>query len=100
MCICVLWWVLPCCFTHHHAFQKEAEKRGGLHYSEWQRNELEAVYRAATWYAAKNGLVAPTRAQVVEADISASGHVDYGRKLAYRIAEIMKPKGQNQRGAE
>lgn len=73
----------------YDVFQAEAEKRGECGWPEWNNNEIAAVFVAAVEYAKEHGLRAPTYQEVCDAERSASGHVDYGSKWAYRVAEKM-----------
>lgn len=76
--------------TLYDAFQREAEKRDGRDFEDWHSAELNAVCNAARQYAQSHALIAPTFEQVCDAEVCASGHVDYGAKWAYRVAEMMQ----------
>ena len=76
--------------TIYDAFQDEAEKRDGRHYLVWREKECLAVLNAACDYAEKHGLIKPTLEEVQSAEMSASGHVDYGAKWAYGIRDVME----------
>lgn len=78
--------------TIYDAFQAEAEKRPGRSFQEWTKAELEVVWRTARDYAQQHGLRVPLMSEVERADRSASGHVDYGAKLAYYITDFMTQK--------
>lgn len=77
--------------TIYDAFQAEAMNRKLYSIDEWLQNELNAVLSAAVKYAESNNLRSPTMAQVRAAELSASGHTDYGAKLAYAVASKMTP---------
>jgi hypothetical protein len=82
--------------TLYDAFKKEAENRGAKAFVEWHNNEVRSVYFAACDYARARGRKPPTLQQVRDAEASARGHVDYGAKWAYRVAEVMQnPSGQS-----
>ena len=76
--------------TLYDAFQREAEKREGRDFEDWHSAEMNAVCNAARQYAQSHGLTVPTFEQVCDAEVSACGHVDYGSKWAYRVAEMMQ----------
>ena len=76
--------------TLYDAFQKEAAYRKGRSVMEWQRAERLAVWRAARDYAQQYGMRIPTMDDVEQAEVLASGHVDYGAKWAYGIASAMQ----------
>jgi hypothetical protein len=82
----------------YDAFQAEATKRKGRSYEEWTTAEREAVLREATAKAQQMGLRVPTMDEVVKAERSAMGHVDYGAKWAYRVTEEMKGSNVELRG--
>ena len=73
----------------YDAFQREADKRGGREFAYWRSAEQNAVYVAARLYADEHGLAVPTFRAVQEAEVYASGHVDYGAKWAYAVACMM-----------
>ena len=75
--------------TLYDAFQREAVNRKGRSTAEWQNEERQAVWRAARDYAQQHGLRVPTLTEVRRAENSAAGHVDYGAKWAYGIAEVL-----------
>lgn len=76
--------------TLYDAFQEEAAKRKGRSVEEWLDAEMQAVWAAARDYAQQHGLRVVRLSEVADARSSASGHVDYGAKWAYGIAERMK----------
>lgn len=73
----------------YDAFQMEAEKRRGRSVEEWLKAERQAVLAAASQAAEQMGLAVPTMEQVILAEHCAMGHVNYGAKWAYGIAESM-----------
>lgn len=73
----------------YDAFQKEAEKRDKRDFKEWSEAEIQAVWKAAREYAALHDLCIPTIEDVRYAEGYACGHVDYGAKWAYKLAEKM-----------
>ena len=75
--------------TLYDALTRETSKREGRTTIQWQQEEVFAVWRAATYYAALHGCTSPTIRDVVQADNRASGHVDYAAKLSYGVAAIM-----------
>ena len=79
---------LPQCI--YDAFQKEATKRDGRKVEEWQRKEIEAVFNAASAFAEKHGIPAPSMTDVEETERLASGHTDYGAKWAYGLEQRME----------
>jgi hypothetical protein len=74
----------------YDAFQAEAAKRAGRSIEAWQSAERDAVLREAIFQAQKLSLTPPTQADVCNAELSAMGHIDYGAKWAYRVAETMQ----------
>ena len=76
----------------YDAFQKEASKRKECFDLEWILLERVAIFREAWKQAKKFGYALPSINLVKEAEKYASGHADYGAKLAYRLVEIMKEK--------
>lgn len=76
--------------TLYDVFQEEAAHRKGRSVEEWQRAERLAVWKAARDYAQQHGLRVPTMEDVEQAETCASGHVDYGAKWAYGIAESIR----------
>jgi spore germination protein GerM len=78
--------------TIYDAFQKEAENRTSREFEDWTEAETQAVHKAACKYAEEHGLPIPTIEDVRDAEISASGHIDYAAKWAYRVAEKMRLK--------
>lgn len=74
----------------YEAFRKESEKRRGREPEVWIAAEREAVLQEAVRQAEKLGLRAPTEQEVMQAEVSACGHVDYGSKWALRVAEAMR----------
>jgi len=79
--------------TLYDVFQAEALKRDKRSYDEWSMMERMAVWRAARDYAQQHGLRVITLAEVEKAEEYAIGHVDYGAKWAYRVAEALKGEG-------
>ena len=75
--------------TLYDAFQAEACNRDGRCEREWQWEERRAVWFAAIDYAQDHGLQIPTLAEIERIEELACGHVDYGAKWAYGVAEIM-----------
>ena len=74
--------------TIYDAFQDEATKRPGR--KDWVKAERERVWSVARDYAQQHGLPVPTLAEVERAEQSACGHVDYGSKWAYGVAELLR----------
>ena len=74
--------------TIYDAFQAEAAHRHGS-VEEWIERERLVVWRTARDYAQQHGLRVPTMDQIERAERSACGHVDYGAKWAYRVAEFI-----------
>lgn len=70
-------------------FQAEASKRKGRGIDVWVAAELEAVWAVARDYAQQHGLPVPTMEQVQLKECLARGHVDYGSKWAYGVAELL-----------
>ena len=73
--------------TLYDAFQEEAIHREGRSVEEWLLAERQVVWMAARDYAQQHGLRIPTMDEVKQAENCASGHIDYGAKWAYKIAE-------------
>ncbi len=72
----------------YDAFQEAAKDR--KHSVEaWIKRERLAVWRAARDYAQQHGVRVPTLEQVEAAERQAYGHVDYGAKWAYGVAELL-----------
>ncbi|WP_060158652.1 hypothetical protein [Burkholderia cepacia] len=71
------------------AFQREAEHRKKRTVDEWLRGEREAVFDESVRQAVKMGLRAPSMEEVILAERSAAGHIDYGAKWAYGIVDSM-----------
>jgi len=85
----------------YDAFQAEAEKRADRDVDAWIAFEREAVWRVARDYAQQHGLPVPTLAEVKKAEELALGHVDYGSKWAYGVAELLrKPETKHVLGKE
>jgi hypothetical protein len=76
--------------TLYDTFQSEALKRGGRSPDEWIAAERQAVYAAACRIAQETGLKTPTLDEVMRAERSACGHVDYGSKWAYGVSSVMR----------
>lgn len=76
--------------TIYDAFQEEALLRDGRSVAQWSDAEVQAVWRAARDYAQQHDLVIPTLEQVIRAEQSARGHVDYGAQWAYQVARAMR----------
>ena len=74
----------------YDTFQKEADKRPDREWPDWHNKEIDAVYYAAIRYAQHRGWSEPTRKQVSDAEISASGHTDYGSQWAYGVSRLME----------
>ena len=74
----------------YEAFQVAARMRKGHTIAEWAATERDAVFHEAVSQAKKYGLRIPTMDDVVSAERSAMGHVDYGAKWAYRVTEAMQ----------
>jgi len=75
--------------TIYAALLEETKKRRGRALEQWIRQEREAVYRAAVGYAASSGLCVPNMEQVIAAERSAMGHVDYAAKWARGVSQAM-----------
>lgn len=73
----------------YDAFQDEAKNRGGKRTEEWMENERKRVWREARDFCQEKGLKFPTLDQVIDAEMSACGHVDYGSKWACRVSEYI-----------
>ncbi len=71
----------------YDAFQDEAKKRKDR--DDWIEQERLRVFREARDFAQENGLSFPTLEQVKECESYAMGHVDYGAKWAYGVAELI-----------
>ena len=76
--------------TIYDAFHKEAKNRDGKEFSQWNNNEIVAVFTAAVEYAQKHRLRIPTLDEVRETEQYASGSADYGSKWAYAVVRIME----------
>jgi hypothetical protein len=81
----------------YDAFQAEAEKRPGRPVEFSVLSERAAVWRAARDYAQQHGLRVPTLVEVEKAERLAMGHVDYGAKWAYGVAELLGPESKEPR---
>jgi hypothetical protein len=73
----------------YDAFQAEASKRKGRSVDKWVAAELDAVLAASVAAAQRCGLSAPSRDDVVRAELYARGSVDYGAKWAYTLTNRM-----------
>lgn len=73
----------------YDAFQDEASKRDGRSVEEWIDKEGKRVWSTARDYAQQNNLRVPTLEEVLNCELSARGHVDYGAKWAYGITELL-----------
>lgn len=71
------------------AFQRAAEKRKGRSVDEWTAAERDAVHAEAVVQAARFDLRVPTIQEVIDAEQSARGHIDYGAKWAFYVTEAM-----------
>jgi hypothetical protein len=76
----------------YDVFQAEAALRTEKHVDQWIIAERMAMWTAARDYAQQHGLRVPTLVDVERAESCACGHVDYGSKWAYGIAEAMRAK--------
>lgn len=74
----------------YDALLEESTKRSGRTTDEWIEAEREVVWRTARDQAQKLGLRVPTLEEVTRAENSACGHVDYAKKWAYRLEELMR----------
>ena len=79
----------------YDAFQDEASKRDGRSVRQWMDCELHRVWEEAKNYAQENDLIPPTSQDVIRAEQSACGHVDYGAKWAYGVARLFTPKSES-----
>jgi len=75
--------------TLYDAFLAETSKRCSRTVPEWVAAERNAMWVAARDYAQQYGMPVPTLADVEHAEGMAYGHIDYGTKWAYSLAEIM-----------
>ncbi len=73
----------------YDAFQSEAEHRSTRTVEEWQDKERLVVWNIAQDYAKSHGLRTPLMCEIETAENSAMGHIDYGKKWAYSIADLM-----------
>ena len=73
----------------YDAFQDEAKKRECREPNDWQHQERLRVFREARDYAQENGLTVPTLDQIRQCETYALGHIDYGAKWAYKVAELI-----------
>lgn len=69
----------------------ESDKRSERE-DKWVEMEREAMYRTACEYADRHGLARPTIKDVERAEQSACGHVDYAAKFAFRLADAVISK--------
>jgi hypothetical protein len=74
----------------YDAFQAESKKRDGRSVPEWTKAERDVVWATARDHAQQLGLRVPTMAEVESAERNACGHIDYGAKWAYGVAEAMR----------
>lgn len=75
----------------YDAFQDEATKREArIGFMDWEHQERLRVFREARDYAQENGLPVVTLDQIRNCESLALGHVDYGSKWAYAVAERLK----------
>ena len=72
----------------YDALTDEASKRDKA--DNWIHNERLRVFREARDYAQENGLKILTLDQIRNCESYAIGHVDYGAKWAYKIAELLR----------
>lgn len=72
------------------AFQREAENRQSRDLEEWITAERNAVFQEGQRLAVLLNLKPPTMEDVKRSEIAALGHVDYGSKWAYGVANAMK----------
>lgn len=72
------------------AFQKESELRDRRDVDEWVKAERQVVFEEACVQASRMGMICPTLEQVIQAEQSAYGHVDYGAKWAYGVVDAMR----------
>lgn len=86
--------------TIYDAFEKEAERRDADHLEESFQKEREAVLRAATEWAKKEGWYIPTMEDVENAEATAVGSADYGAKWALSLSntmiEAVRPSRENE----
>lgn len=75
--------------TIYDTLQVEAEKRT-LASIAWIESERQTVWRAARDYAQQHRMRVPTLEEVECAEKRAIGHVDYGARWAYGVAELMR----------
>ena len=75
--------------TLYDAFRREAENRVGKTPGEWMQAEEQVMWSTSRDYAQQHGLTEPTMAEVLKSQRQAMGHVDYGAKWAYAVAEIL-----------
>lgn len=73
----------------YDAFRAEAAKRKGRSVDEWLSAERQVMWSVARDAAQQMGLPVLTMAQIEAAEHCAMGHVDYGAKWAYGIAEAL-----------
>lgn len=76
----------------YDAFQTEAKNRPNCHYSEWIEAERVVVWQVARRWAKENEIVPLSLKEIERAEDYASGHVDYGAKWAYRVAEMLQDR--------
>jgi hypothetical protein len=75
----------------YDAFVQEATKRRSVPLAVWCEREIDVVHATATAMASTLNLRAPTRDEVVSAEIYARGSADYGAKWAYQVVNRMRP---------
>jgi hypothetical protein len=74
----------------YDAFQDEAKHRDSRTFEEWNRLEIERVWKTARDYAQQHDLKVPTLEEVKNCERYASGHTDYGSQWAYGVARLLK----------
>ncbi len=76
----------------YSALVKEAKNRSGRMFEVWVEAERQAVLAAAIRAATSLDLVAPSLAEVEQAEALAHGHADYMAKFARGVANRMRPR--------
>ena len=71
----------------HDAFQKEVKKRDGRSMEEWIAAERQVMWLVARSWSLLYGYSVLSLEDIEEAENYGLGHVDYGAKVAYKIAE-------------
>ena len=74
----------------YDSFQKAAVMRNRRTYEQSVLEERKAVLREATKQAKILGMRTPKMYEVINADLSAMGHSDYGAKWAIGVADMMR----------